>query len=218
LLYHEEDVEKRFNQLYYKFFESKNKTARPDANKCTNPKNMTANHLAILRQFSGTSYIIVYASQIIDSISLGDDYTSTPLFINTVQMVANLIGILLVHKYSRSLLLIWSSWLCGIINIIIGIANILQLSFLCFFMMIIFMIPCGGGLNPVAYSIPPEIVFSGSGRYSTVVSWSAIALITIIPPFVSDAIPNGLAYPMFFFFAFYMGVSIFINLFLILPL
>ena len=43
-------------------------------------------------------------------------------------------------------------------------------------------------------------------------SWLASATVTVVPPFVVAAVPKNEAYPMFFFFALYLGVVSFINL------
>ena len=43
-------------------------------------------------------------------------------------------------------------------------------------------------------------------------SWLASATVSVVPPFVVAALPDKLAYPMFFFFALYLGVVSFINL------
>ena len=119
----------------------------------TNPKNLTSLHLAVLRHFCGMSYIIVYAGPIVATFNVNDTRIA-PTIINSVQLVANIIGIFLVQKFSRTTLLLVSCLLMGFINLIIGIADIEDESKLCVAMMCIFMIPCGAGLNSIVYSYP----------------------------------------------------------------
>jgi len=78
--------------------------------------------------------------------------------------------------------------------------------------MALFMIPCGGGLNAIVYTYPSELVAANLGKYTSAMSWVASALVTIVPPYVVAAMPGNLAYPMFFFFAFYLAIVSFINL------
>ena len=88
----------------------------------SNRKNLASIHLAILRQFCGMSYIIVYAGQVVDG--FGGNPSVVPVFINSVQLAANIFGIFLTQKISRNTILIISCWLMGVINLIIGIADI----------------------------------------------------------------------------------------------
>lgn len=91
--------------------------------KFTNPKNMTSIHLAVLRHFCGMSYIVVYAGQIIASFDVADSKIA-PVVINSVQLAASIMGVFLVQKISRTNLLVVSCWLMGVINLIIGFADI----------------------------------------------------------------------------------------------
>jgi hypothetical protein len=69
------------------------------------------------------SYIIVYAGQIIGRFDIYDSKIA-PTIINSVQLAANIIGIFIVQKFSRTTLLLASCLLMGFINLIIGIADI----------------------------------------------------------------------------------------------
>ncbi len=89
----------------------------------TNPKNLTSLHLAVLRHFCGMSYIIVYAGQIIGRFNVYDSNIAATI-INSVQLAANIIGIFIVQKFSRTTILLVSCLLMGFINLIIGIADI----------------------------------------------------------------------------------------------
>jgi hypothetical protein len=88
----------------------------------SNRKNLASLHLAILRHFCGMSYIIVYAGQVVGRI--GGNTSVVPVVINSVQLAANIIGIFLLQKISRTTILIISCWLMGVINLLIGIADI----------------------------------------------------------------------------------------------
>lgn len=79
------------------------------------------------------------------------------------------------------------------------------------------MIPCGAGLSTVVYSYPSELVVAQQGKYTGAVSWLANAIVNIVPPYIVEVMPDKLAYPMFFFFAFYLGIVTVIN-FKLLPL
>lgn len=79
-------------------------------------------------------------------------------------------------------------------------------------MMAVFMIPCGGGLNAIVYAYPSELVPPSMGKYTSAMSWLASAIVSVVPPYVVGAVPGNLAYPMFFFFAFYLGIVSFINI------
>jgi hypothetical protein len=84
---------------------------------------MTSIHLAVLRHFCGMSYIVVYAGQIIASFDVADSKIA-PVVINSVQLAASIMGVFLVQKISRTNLLVVSCWLMGVINLIIGFADI----------------------------------------------------------------------------------------------
>ena len=79
-------------------------------------------------------------------------------------------------------------------------------------MMCIFMIPCGAGLNSIVYALPSELVAANLGKYTSAFSWLAGAMMGVIPPFVTSAVPGNYAFPMFFFFALYLSVVSFVNL------
>lgn len=185
--------------------------------KFSNPKNLTALHLGLLRQFCGMSYIVVYAGQVISRVK-EVDASITPVVINLIQLVAGLAGIWIVGVFSRGALILSSSWLMGVINLIIGVSDILEEPVFCIVMMSIFMIPCAAGLNSVVYAYPSELVVASQGKYASALSWIGSATVTLTPPFIVAAVPGNLAYPIFFFFAFYLGVACFINALLVEPL
>ena len=99
------------------------------------------------------SYIVVYANQVIAAFDVADSKI-TPVIINSVQLAANIVGIFLVQKRSRTSMLIISCWLMGVINLVIGVADIEEEPIFTIAMMAIFMIPCGGGLNSIVYTYP----------------------------------------------------------------
>jgi hypothetical protein len=68
------------------------------------------------------NYIIVYAGQIVNG--FGGNPSTAPVSINSVQLAANIVGIFLVQKFKRNTVLNISCWLMGVINLIIGIADI----------------------------------------------------------------------------------------------
>jgi hypothetical protein len=70
------------------------------------------------------SYIIVYAGQVIGRIK-PIDALITPVVINLIQLIASMAGVGLVRVCTRGALLLTSSWLMGIINLAIGISDIL---------------------------------------------------------------------------------------------
>lgn len=140
----------------------------------------------------------------------------TPAIINTIQLLAGLLGILTVQKVSRFRLLVASSCVLAVLNVFIAVTDLYDLPLNCLITMTAFMMPNGVGLSSVAWSYPSELVPPSQGKYSSLLNWTCSTMVAMIPPYVVQATPDQSAYPVFFFFAGYLVLAFFINL-MVLP-
>ena len=85
-------------------------------------KNFASVHLAILRQLSGSMFVVIYAKQVMTDLRYA--YPANALvYLNVVQFLSGLLGIYLVKLVRRDMLIIVGTCLCGFINLIIGVAD-----------------------------------------------------------------------------------------------
>ena len=97
-------------------------------------------------------------------------------------------------------------------NIFIGLMDYYELSVQCLIAMTVFMLPNGICLSSVAWSYPSELVPASQGKYSSLLNWTCSTVVAMIPPYVVAATPSDSAYPIFFFFAFYLLLALIFNL------
>lgn len=136
----------------------------------------------------------------------------SPVIINSIQLVAGVVGIFLVGRcHRRSMLIVSTCLLCGL-NVMIGVADLMEKPTFLLVSMTLFMVPCGAGLTSIVWSYPSELVNTQQGKYASLVSWTGSALVTILPPYIIREMPGNNAYPIFFFFAFYLLIAEILNL------
>lgn len=140
----------------------------------------------------------------------------TPAIVNAIQLLAGVLGIIAVQKVTRFGLLVSSSCTLAVLNIFIAVTDFFDLPKYCLITMTAFMMPNGVGLSSVAWSYPSELVPASQGKYSSFVNWTCATMVAMIPPYVIQATPDSSAYPIFFFFAFYLVIAFVINL-IVLP-
>lgn len=114
----------------------------------------------------------------------------TPAIVNTIQLVAGLLGIIAVQKVSRFRLLVGSSCVLALLNMLIGITDYYNLPVSCLIAMAAFMMPNGVGLSSVAWSYPSELVPASQGKYSSFVNWMCSTMVAMIPPYIVQITPN----------------------------
>jgi MFS family permease len=206
LLYSKEDSERRLNELRVKI----KRSVPSKYDTVSNPMNVCAMHLAFLRQFCGVTYLVVYASEIPihKETSLG---SAAIVIENSIQLVGGLLGIPLVVNCSRYKMVTISTIMLLFLNMLIGLSSVLVISTMGFASICVFMFVCGSALTSVTWSYPAELATPGIEKYAAVVSMAGTAIITIVPPFVSAAMPNGESYPIFFFFMLYLFVASILN-------
>jgi MFS family permease len=210
VLYKKEDCFKVITQLKRKIEATNRLTTSLQGVKLMNRKNLLSFHLALLRQFCGVTFIIIYARQIMND--LGSNLANeTPVIVNSIQLGAGILGVFLVSRFQRRKMIIYSTLALAILIFIIGITDLLELSIPCLISMTIFMIPCGTGLNSVIWSYPSELASPAQGKYGSLISWGGAAIVTLVPPYILNAMPDHSAYPIFFFFAFYLIGAFLIN-------
>ena len=135
--------------------------------------------------------------------------------------MGGIVGIVMVMKFPRYKMLTISTVILLVLNVCIGIASIFNqpddafagpfgFSSICVFMFI-----CGSCLTSVAWVYPAELATPGLEKYSAVTSMGGTATIAIVPPFVILAMEDNAAYPIFFFFALYLGIAVILNPYLI---
>jgi MFS family permease len=154
---------------------------------------------------------VIYAREIMKS--MDSPYANvTPAIVNSIQLLAGLVGIVVVQKVSRSKLLVSSCCLLALLNVGIGLTDLYDMPIYCLLAMTLFMIPNGIGLSSVAWSYPSELVPASQGKYSSFLNWTCSTMVAMVPPYIVKSTPNEGAYPVFLFFAFYLIVAFLINL------
>lgn len=214
-LYREQDIGKAVFQLKKKIEET-NRSIVDNINlKLASRKNILSYHLSLLRQFCGATFIVVYARQVMQDLKspLADD---SPVIINGVQLLAGMVGIGLVTKLKRRFMVIFSNVALAAITLAIAISDLYGNSPLCLAFMTLFMVPCGSCLTSVIWSYPSELASKDRGKYSSLLSWTGAAVMTLVPPYILKAMPDNSAYPLFFFFSFYLCISFIINYFVLI--
>lgn len=152
--------------------------------------NLCALHLALLRQFCGVTYLVVYASQI-------PIHTQTTLgsvgFVveNTIQMVGGMVGVPMVMYCSRYKMVVVTTALMVFLNLALALGSIFQIASLAFGFICVSMFVCSAGLTSVIWSYPSELATPGLEKWGAVTSMGGTALVTIVPPFVVGVMPNG---------------------------
>lgn len=136
----------------------------------------------------------------------------TPAIVNSIQLLAGIVGIFAVMKITRFKLLVTSCVLLAFLNVGIGFTDLYDLPVECLITMTIFMIPNGVGLSSVAWSYPSELVPASQGKYSSFLNWSCSTVVAMVPPYIVKVTPEESAFPIFFFFALYLTLAFLINL------
>ena len=134
---------------------------------------------------------------------------------NSIQMIGGMIGIPMVMNLSRYKMVSVSTVLLLLLNLSIAFGSLFNIPQLGFASICVFMFVCGSTLTSVAWTYPAELATPGLERYGAVASMGGIAVLMIVPPYVTAAMPGGEAYPLFFFFALYLGVAAILNNYLL---
>lgn len=135
---------------------TKRRTVQAINIKLSSRKNILSYHLALLRQFCGATFIVVYARQVMLDLKspLADD---SPVIINGVQLFAGIIGVGLVTRLKRRFMVIFSNIALALLTLAIAVSDLYGNSALCLAFMTLFMIPCGACLTSVIWSYPSEL-------------------------------------------------------------
>jgi hypothetical protein len=206
-LYSPQNTELRYKQIKREIANTISRSQFLVNIKMVNDKNLSSLHLALLRQFCGETYIVIYARQIMTN--LEPMYADvTPVIVNGIQMVASLLGIVCVQRVDRFTLILSSSCLLAVLSALIGVTDYLGLPILCIVTMAAFMMPSGAGLSSVAWSYPSELAQPSQGKYASLVNWTAATIVSMVPPFITRTIQDNNAYPIFFFFSLYLLISV----------
>jgi MFS family permease len=209
--YEEEHVERRYLQLRKEISAAFRRTMTFKKIRMNNRRNISSLHLAVLRQFCGETFIVIYAREIMKSLESPFANVS-PAIINGIQLLAGIMGIYTVQRYGRFELMTAGIVLLAILNVVIGVTDMYEMPVECLIAMTVFMLPNGVGLSSVAWSYPSELVPPSQGKYSSLLNWACSALVAIVPPYVVGLVSNKSAYSIFFFFAFYLVIAFFVNL------
>jgi hypothetical protein len=150
-LYHEKDIPLKIKELEKQETDMK---AVPNLQiKATRNKIITALHSGLLRQFCGAPFVIVYSVFIFRN--LHSTYTDiATLIINSVQVMAGIMGLWLAENIKRSKLVVFSTVISAILSFIIAVGDGIQSSALCLTAMIFYMIPAASCLQSVTWFYP----------------------------------------------------------------
>lgn len=176
----------------------------------TNSVNLCGLHLALLRQFCGVTYLVVYASQLPNhqETAIG---SSALVVENTLQVLGGLVGIAMVTTFSRYYMVTIATIVALFCNVLLGVGSILEWSLPSLLIICAFMFIEGSMLTSVAWFYPVEICSPRMVKYSSLMSMAGTTVVTVVPPFVVAAIPGHEAYPIFFFFAAYLLIAAVLN-------
>ena len=209
--YEGENIELRYRQMQKEMAGAMRRTMTYRKISINNRKNLSSLHMAMLRQFCGETYIVIYARQMMQF--LDSPYADmSPAIINGIQLAAGIIGIYTVQRFARFHLLMTGCCLLLVLNICIAVTDYYELPVECLISMTLFMLPNGICLSSVAWCYPSELVAPSQGKYSSFLNWVCSTMVAMIPPYIVAATPRESAYPIFFFFTGYLLVAIVINL------
>ena len=75
-----------------------------------------------------------------------------------------------------------------VFNLMAGCANILDMPVLVLISLVLFMIPCGAGFQPITWYYGNELVSSpNKSKICAFINWFSSALVIFIPPYVIAA-------------------------------
>lgn len=114
----------------------------------------------------------------------------TPIIINSVQLASGILGVFLVSRLPRRSMIVYSTISLAVINLAMAIVNIFDLAIPILTLMTIFMFPCGAFFDSVLWSYPSELATAARGKYASMMNWIGTALVTLIPPYILQAMPN----------------------------
>ena len=153
---------------------------------------ISALHSGLVRQFCGEPFIIVYSVYIFRNMRSSSSYTDlATLIINSVQVAAGFIGLWLVERIKRSKLVYFSTIFSAVFCFLMAIGDAIRSPALSLTAMVIFMMPNASCMQSVTWFYPFECVGPIYGRYAAFLSWVGSAFILIIPPLISERMPNG---------------------------
>lgn len=126
---------------------------------------------------------------------------------STVVVGSVLSSLLIADRIGRKSLLIWSSVLFTICNLMIALGQLIDLAYFSFGWMIIFAGTYGLLYSPVCWTYPAEILPAEHTHYASLASWPALIFTTLIPPIVSDVMSSNSSWPVFVFYGVYCVFS-----------
>ncbi len=145
-------------------------------------------------------------------IGLGSSLANeTPLIVNSVQLASAMAGVFLANRLHKRRTIVYSTLSLAVINIIIAVVDIYRLALPSLIFMALFMVPCGAFFNSILWSYPSELASAAKGKYSSFLNWLGAAIVSLVPPYILNAMPNRAAYPIFFFFAAYLIFGAVVN-------
>lgn len=171
---------------------------------------ISAIHCGFLRQFCGIPYIVAYSAQILLNAKFPEG-SFTTLFTCSWRMMAGIVGIWVISALNRSKLIIFTTIFGALFCFIISIFNALQLTFLTLASLVIYILPLASCLEIITWYYPFECTRPVYGKYAAFFSWFGMGCLIIIPPYISQAMPNGESYPTFIFFGVYLCFSVIMN-------
>jgi hypothetical protein len=126
-------------------------------------------------------------------------------------MIAGIFGIWIICEVNRRKLITFTTIFGAIFCFIISIVNGLQQTGLTLASLIIYILPLASCLEIITWYYPFECTRPVYGKYAAFFSWFGMGCLIIIPPYITQAMPNGESYPTFLFFGVYLCFSAFIN-------
>ena len=93
-------------------------------------------------------------------------------------------------------------------NVVVMVGMLISEAVAVFVPMLVAILFYGGTYSTVSSIYPAEILKTERGSYTSLTSWPAMLLVTLIPPIVADVVePNHTPWPVFLFYAVFCGIS-----------
>lgn len=181
--------------------------------------------LQVFQQWTGINAILFYSTSIFEDVGAGLSGTDATLIIGVVQVVSTLVGVSIIDKAGRRILLLISGLLMAITTALMGLyfqldesnpGSMDNFGWLPIASICIFIVFFSIGFGPVPWLINAELfaedVKSVAGSIAGTSNWLSAFMVTLLFPILKEAIGPG---PTFWIFTVIAVLSFLYSLFFV---
>ena len=163
--------------------------------------------LNIYRQFIGITTILIYAGFYLQK-QESDIAPYANFTLTLIAFIATIASHFLIDRCPRRITMIVASVVYLGTNVVVMVGMLISQAVVVFVPMLVAILFYGGTYSTVSSIYPAQILKRERGSYTSLTSWSAVLLATLILPIVADVVePNHTSWPVFLFYAFFCGIS-----------